>query len=151
MRLLYDSKHIYIILICQWRGMICEMAEVTFVAETLRHACEFLGYFTHIVFSYFVCGFCGFSGYCGFQNRRNRNNRCLYFCVFFLNKQICITDSFSIDYADLPNYLITLPPHFYGHSTNVLLRVLCPPFLCSWRAVENLFSEGIPNPYRRST
>ena len=82
MRLLYDSKHFHIILICQRRGVICEMAEVTFVAETLRHACEFLGYFTHIVFSYFVCGFCGFSGYCGFQNRRNRNNRCLCFCVF---------------------------------------------------------------------
>ena len=65
MRLLYDSKHFHIILICQWRGVICEMAEVTFVAETLRHTCEFLGYFTHIVFSYFVCGFCGFSGYCG--------------------------------------------------------------------------------------
>ena len=75
----------------------------------------------------------------------------VYVFVFFLNKQIRITDYFSIDYADLPNYLITLPPHFYGHSTNVLLRVLCPPFLCSWRAVENLFSEGIPNPYRRST
>ena len=80
MRLLYDSKHFHIILICQWRGVICEIAEVTFVAETLRHACEFLGYFTHIVFSYFVCGF---SGYCGFQNRRNRNNCCLYFCVPF--------------------------------------------------------------------
>ena len=80
MRLLYDSKHFHIILICQWRGVICEIAEVTFVAETLRHACEFLGYFTHIVFSYFVCGF---SGYCGFQNRRNRNNRCLCFCILF--------------------------------------------------------------------
>ena len=86
MRLLYDSKHFHIILICQRRGVICEMAEVTFVAETLRYACEFLGYFTHIVFSYFVCGFCGFcgfSGYCGFQNRRNRNNRCLCFCILF--------------------------------------------------------------------
>ena len=50
MRLLYDSKHIYIILICQWRGVICEMAEVTFVAETLRHACEFLGYFRTLSF-----------------------------------------------------------------------------------------------------
>ena len=83
MRLLYDSKHFHIILICQWRGVICEMAEVTFVAETLRHACEFLGHFTHIVFSYFVCGVCGFSGYCGFQNRRNRNNCCLCFCILF--------------------------------------------------------------------
>ena len=79
MRLLYDSKHFHIILICQWRGVICEMAEVTFVAETLRHACEFLGHFTHIDFSYFVCGFCGFSG---FWNRNNRNNSCLCFCVF---------------------------------------------------------------------
>ena len=50
MRLLYDSKHFHIILICQWRGVICEMAEVTFVAETLRHACEFLGYFRTLSF-----------------------------------------------------------------------------------------------------
>ena len=131
MRLLYDSKHFHIILICLWRGVICEMAEVTFVAETIRHACEFLGYFTHIVFSYFVCGFCGFSG---FSKQTNLHNRFFFY-------RLC-------GFALLSYNLIT---HSYGHSTNVLLRVLCPPFLCSWRAVENLFSEGIPNPYRRST
>ena len=140
MRLLYDSKHFHIILICQWRGVICEMAEVTFVAETLRHACEFLGHFTHIDFSYFVCGFCGFSGYCGFQNRRNRNNCCLYFCVF--SKQANPHNRFFFyrlcGFSLLPYNLTTsLPRTFYGHSTNVFLRVLSPPLLCPWRSVEN--------------
>ena len=82
MRLLYDSKHFHIILICQWRGVICEMAEVTFVAETLRHACEFLGYFMHIVFSYFVCGFCG---YCGFAKTAETAITAVCVFVFFLN------------------------------------------------------------------
>ena len=44
----------------------------------------------------------------------------VYVFVFFLNKQICITDSFSIDYADLLCCLITLSPHFHG------LLALCP-------------------------
>ena len=44
----------------------------------------------------------------------------VYVFVFFLNKQIRITDSFSIDYADLLCCLITLPPHSYG------LLALCP-------------------------
>ena len=44
----------------------------------------------------------------------------VYVFVFFLNKQIRITDSFSIDYADLLCCLITLSPHSYG------LLALCP-------------------------
>ena len=133
MRLLYDSKHFHIILI--------------------RHACEFLGYFTHIFFSYFVCGFCGFSGYCGFQNRRNRNNCCLYFSVPF--KPINPHNRFFFYRLCgftllLYNHITSLLRTFYGHSTNVFRPVLSHPLLCPWRAVENLFSEGIPNPYRRS-
>ena len=133
MRLLYDFKHFHIILICQWRGVICEMAEVTFVAETLRHACEFLGYFTHIVFSYFVCGFCGFSGYCGFKTAETAITA-VYVFVFFLNKQIRITDSFSIDYADLLCCLITLSLT----PTDFLHFVLSPFSTCPWRSVESL-------------
>jgi len=38
----------------------------------------------------------------------------VYVFVFFLNKQIRITDSFSIDYADLPYCFITTLPHSYG-------------------------------------
>ena len=44
----------------------------------------------------------------------------VYVFVFFLNKQIRITDSFSIDYADLLYCLITLSPHSHG------LLTLCP-------------------------
>ena len=44
----------------------------------------------------------------------------VYVFVFFLNKQIRITDSFSIDYADLLCCLITLSPHSHG------LLTLCP-------------------------
>ena len=119
MRLLYDSKHFHIILICQWRGVICEIAEVTFVAEILRHACEFLGYFTHIVFSYFVCGFCGYCGYCGFQNRSNRNNRCLCFCVPF--KLINLHNRFFFyRLCGFTLLLLTTLPHSYGFSTDIL-------------------------------
>ena len=44
----------------------------------------------------------------------------IYVFVFFLNKQIRITDSFSIDYADFLCCLITLSPHSHG------LLALCP-------------------------
>ena len=126
MRLLYDSKHFHIILICQWRGVICEIAEVTFVAETLRHACEFLSYFTHIVFSYFVCGFCGFSGYCGFQNRRNCNNRCLCFCIFskqanphnrFFFYRLCGFALLSYNFITHSHGLLALCPKPFSHMS----------------------------------
>ena len=37
-----------------------------------------------------------------------------YILIAFNTTTIRITDSFSIDYADLPNYLITSSPHFHG-------------------------------------
>lgn len=114
MRLLYDSKHIYIILICQWRGVICEMAEVTFVAETLRHACEFLGYFMHIAFHISCAVSAVIAVIAVFKKNAITAITAVYVFVFFLNKQICITDSFSIDYADLHDCFITTLPHSHG-------------------------------------
>ena len=37
-----------------------------------------------------------------------------YILIAFNTITIHITDTFSIDYADLPNYLITSSPHFHG-------------------------------------
>ena len=44
---------------------------------------------------------------------------CLYYFMLFL-ELIRITDTFSIDYADLPYHLITLSPYFHGHLENIL-------------------------------
>ena len=125
MRLLYDSKHFHIILICQWRGVICEMAEVTFVAETLRHACEFLGYFRTLSFHIS----CAVSAVLAVYEIAITAITAVYVFVFFLNKQIRITDSFSIDYADLHYCFITT----YLTPTDFLHFVLSPFSTCPWR------------------
>ena len=84
MRLLYDSKHFHIILICQWRGVICEIAEVTFVAETLRHACEFLGYFR--TFSFHIsCAVSAVLAVIAILKTAETAITAVYVFVFFLN------------------------------------------------------------------
>ena len=51
----------------------------------------------------------------------------LTYILIAVNKTtIRITDYFSTDYADLPNYLITSSPHFHGLSTDVLFYVFGP-------------------------
>mgnify|MGYP003293569738 CR=1 FL=1 len=73
--------------------------------------------------------------------------RTLSFC-FSIKQPIRITDSFSIDYADLPYHLITSSPHFHG------LISPCPytfsPASVEIISMHFLFPEGIPNPCRRS-
>ena len=43
---------------------------------------------------------------------------CLYYFMLFL-EVIRISNTISIDYADLPYHLIPLSPYFYGHPDNI--------------------------------
>ena len=73
----------------------------------------------------------------------------LTYILIAVNKTtIRITDSFSIDYADFPNYLITSSPHFHG----LLPTCLQPSSFVSVevRRKHSYISEGIPNSCRRS-
>ena len=75
-------------------------------------------------------------------------NLLTYILIAFNTTTIRITDYFSTDYADLPNYLITSSPHFHGlcptclqPSSFVSVEVLRIPSYISRRNTEPLPKE----------